>query len=204
VLAERQGFEPWIPCGIHAFQACALSHSAISPGRGVFPECSTGPRLHSGLAVEGTGYSRIRSFKMPVYVLPSSLRCPSVTASFGDRPVPQGYYTIEQWVPEQAARRKGGSSAEWVAVLHLSFGASLTDAEEELRKLGKPGFYRIVQMQRVIWAEMEPSGLKLRKSHAGSPASLEAMRQMFERSGGRFPHEKVREDRRRAKQRKPL
>ena len=30
-VAERQGFEPWIPCGIHAFQACALSHSAISP-----------------------------------------------------------------------------------------------------------------------------------------------------------------------------
>ena len=33
-MAERQGFEPWIPCGIHAFQACAFSHSAISPLRG--------------------------------------------------------------------------------------------------------------------------------------------------------------------------
>jgi hypothetical protein len=32
-MAERQGFEPWIPCGIHAFQACAFSHSAISPRR---------------------------------------------------------------------------------------------------------------------------------------------------------------------------
>jgi hypothetical protein len=32
-MAERQGFEPWIPCGIHAFQACAFSHSAISPLR---------------------------------------------------------------------------------------------------------------------------------------------------------------------------
>jgi hypothetical protein len=31
LVAERQGFEPWIPCGIHAFQACAFSHSAISP-----------------------------------------------------------------------------------------------------------------------------------------------------------------------------
>jgi hypothetical protein len=30
-LADRQGFEPWIPCGIHAFQACAFSHSAICP-----------------------------------------------------------------------------------------------------------------------------------------------------------------------------
>ena len=31
-LAERVGFEPTVPCGTHAFQACALSHSAISPG----------------------------------------------------------------------------------------------------------------------------------------------------------------------------
>jgi hypothetical protein len=30
-MADRQGFEPWIPCGIHAFQACAFSHSAICP-----------------------------------------------------------------------------------------------------------------------------------------------------------------------------
>ena len=30
-MAERQGFEPWIPFGIHAFQACALGHYAISP-----------------------------------------------------------------------------------------------------------------------------------------------------------------------------
>jgi hypothetical protein len=30
-LAERVGFEPTVPCGTHAFQACALSHSAISP-----------------------------------------------------------------------------------------------------------------------------------------------------------------------------
>ena len=31
-LAERVGFEPTLPCGKHAFQACAFSHSAISPG----------------------------------------------------------------------------------------------------------------------------------------------------------------------------
>ena len=29
--AERAGVEPAIPCGIHAFQACALGHYAISP-----------------------------------------------------------------------------------------------------------------------------------------------------------------------------
>ncbi len=30
-LEERGGFEPPLPFGNHAFQACALSHSAISP-----------------------------------------------------------------------------------------------------------------------------------------------------------------------------
>ena len=31
LLAEREGFEPSIPCGIHAFQACQFSHSCTSP-----------------------------------------------------------------------------------------------------------------------------------------------------------------------------
>ena len=30
-MAERQGFEPWIPFGILAFQASALGHYATSP-----------------------------------------------------------------------------------------------------------------------------------------------------------------------------
>jgi hypothetical protein len=30
-LAERQGFEPWIPCGIRDFESRAFDHSAISP-----------------------------------------------------------------------------------------------------------------------------------------------------------------------------
>ncbi len=30
-LAERQGFEPWVPCGTHTFQACALDRYATSP-----------------------------------------------------------------------------------------------------------------------------------------------------------------------------
>jgi hypothetical protein len=33
-LAVRRGFEPRIPFGMHAFQACALNHSAISPDAG--------------------------------------------------------------------------------------------------------------------------------------------------------------------------
>ena len=30
-LAEKAGFEPAVRCRTHAFQACALNHSAISP-----------------------------------------------------------------------------------------------------------------------------------------------------------------------------
>ena len=31
LLAERQGFEPWVPCGTQTFQVCALDHYATSP-----------------------------------------------------------------------------------------------------------------------------------------------------------------------------
>jgi hypothetical protein len=30
-FAEREGFEPPVPCGTHAFQACHISHSCTSP-----------------------------------------------------------------------------------------------------------------------------------------------------------------------------
>ena len=30
-MADGQGFEPWLPFGKHAFQACALDHSATHP-----------------------------------------------------------------------------------------------------------------------------------------------------------------------------
>jgi len=95
--------------------------------------------------------------------------------------MPQGYYTIEQWTKE-----------EWVAIAHLPFGLSLTAAENALAKLDKPGFYRLVQMQRVIWAEKENGKIRLRKSHATTPEGLDRQRQMFDRAGGRFPVEEVR------------
>ena len=101
--------------------------------------------------------------------------------------MPQGYYTIEQWT-----QPKNGRQGNWVAIFHLPFGRSLTDAEHTLEQLGKPGFYRLVQMQRVIWAEEEGGKLRLRKSHAGSPENLDEMRQIFERTGGRYPLEEAR------------
>ena len=36
-MADRQGFEPWIPFrGIHDFQSCAFDHSAIYPSAFLF------------------------------------------------------------------------------------------------------------------------------------------------------------------------
>jgi hypothetical protein len=108
--------------------------------------------------------------------------------------MPQGYYTIEQWT-----RGKKGSAGAWVEILHLPFGRSLTEAETAVKNLGMAGLYRIVQMQRVIWAEPDGDELRMRKSHAGSPANLDEVRQMFERSKGRYPVEEVEEARKRQK-----
>jgi hypothetical protein len=108
--------------------------------------------------------------------------------------MPQGYYTIEQW-----KRPRKAAPSEWVAILTLPFGQTLTAAEQALAKLGRPGFYRVVHTQRVIWAEHDGGKLRLRKSHAGSPKSLDRIRQMFERCGGSYPVEAVREARRQAK-----
>jgi hypothetical protein len=111
--------------------------------------------------------------------------------------VPQGYYTVERWIRSTADRRPA-----WTANLHLPLGESLTAAEKALEKLGKPGLYRIVQTQRVIWAEKNGGSVRLRKSHAASPEGLDKVRQIFERTGGRYPIEEAREARRRAKKKR--
>jgi hypothetical protein len=108
--------------------------------------------------------------------------------------MPQGYYTVEQW-----KQPKRGAPPAWVAILTLPFGETLTAAEQAVMELGEAGFYRVVQTQRVIWAERDRGKLRLRKSHANSPESLGRLREMFERCGGRYPVEEVREARREAK-----
>jgi hypothetical protein len=102
--------------------------------------------------------------------------------------MPQGYYTIEQWTPPT-----------WVAVAVLPFGLSQTAAEQELQRMGKPGLYRLVQTQRVIWCESDGSDIRLRKSHAGSPQGLQKIEQMFDRTDGRYPIEEVKAARRKVK-----
>ena len=46
-MVERMGFEPMKPLGLHAFQACAIDHSAISP-KTVFNSLMTLSLLLSG------------------------------------------------------------------------------------------------------------------------------------------------------------
>jgi hypothetical protein len=111
--------------------------------------------------------------------------------------MPQGYYVVEQWTCSTKE-----AAAQWIAVLVLPFGATLTSAEQALERLGERGFYRIVQMQRVIWADQDAGVLKLRKSHANSPDGLKKMQEMFERCGGRYPYEEVRAARRLSKTKK--
>ena len=104
----------------------------------------------------------------------------------------QGYYTIEQW----------SKGAGWVAVCALPFGASQSDAETAIEKRGKGGFYRLVQMQRVIWAQREGGKMRLRKSHASSPEKLAETCAMFDRCKGRYPVEEIRVARREMKRRR--
>jgi hypothetical protein len=110
--------------------------------------------------------------------------------------MPQGYYTIEQWKSP-----KKGEACEWVEILQLPFGRSLTEAEQALKNLDKAGLYRILQMQRVVWAERENDDLRMRKSHASSDGSLQEICQMFERTAGRYPVEEVKEARQQQKNR---
>jgi hypothetical protein len=117
-----------------------------------------------------------------------------ILSAAGEVRMPQGYYTIEEW-----NQPRKDAPPEWAGILTLPFGATLTDAEQALAQLDKPGFYRVVQVQRVVWAERAGGKLKLRKSHAGSPESLDRMRQMYERCGGRYPEEEVRAARRKVK-----
>jgi hypothetical protein len=108
--------------------------------------------------------------------------------------MPHGFFTVEQW---KHPRR--GSAGQWVAILHLDAWQSLSKAVEALHERGRPGLFRIVQMQRCIWAEMEDGTLRLHGSHASSPKNLARLAKLYDREGGRRPVEKARRDRAEAK-----
>ena len=92
--------------------------------------------------------------------------------------MPHGFFTIEQW---------RGEKEQWVAVCHLDAGQSVSDALAELERRDKPGYFRIVQTQRMIWAEKIDGKLRLRKWHAGTPDALARGAKAFDRDKGKWP-----------------
>lgn len=89
-----------------------------------------------------------------------------------------GFLTIEKW----QSRKK-----QWVTVCHLNGDRSMADALRQVERRGKAGFFRIVQTQRMIWAERTKGKLKLRKWHANSPDTLTRTAKAYERDGGKWP-----------------
>ena len=105
--------------------------------------------------------------------------------------MPHGFFTVEQW--------KRRAPTQWIPILHLDSYQSLTKAMAALEGRGKPGLFRIVQMQRCVWAEREGGKLRLHGSHASSPKNLAQLVEIFEREGGRRPVQKARQARAAAK-----
>src|SRR5207302_8635808 len=102
--------------------------------------------------------------------------------------------TVEQW-----KRPQESAAAQWIPILHLDSYQSLTKAMAALEKRREPGLYRVVQMQRCIWAEMEEGKLRLHGSHASSPENLAQVVEIYDCEGGRRPVEKARAERAAAK-----
>src|SRR4051812_25205167 len=102
--------------------------------------------------------------------------------------MPHGFFTIEQWKSP-----KRGVAPQWITVCHVGADKTLTEAIQELEVLGKPGFFRVVQTQRMVWAEIENGTLRLRPKHAMSPESLARTAEAFDRDGGRYPVEEARQ-----------
>ena len=91
-----------------------------------------------------------------------------------------GFFTLERW-------RK----PRWIAIRHFTANHAISDVLAALEAAGKPGFYRVVQTQRMIWAEREDGKLRLRKWHAGSPESLARGAAAFDRDKGKWPVERA-------------
>ncbi len=108
--------------------------------------------------------------------------------------MPHGYFIVEQW-----ASPASGEKSQWIPILHLDSHQSLTKAIEALERRGEPGLFRIIQMQRCVWAEMEEGKLRLHGSHASSPENLMQIVEIYESEGGRRPVEKARQQRAQSK-----
>jgi hypothetical protein len=100
--------------------------------------------------------------------------------------MPYGFFTIEQFTRLGARRGKRTgrrATARWIPAKHLDARNTLTSAIEWIEAQGKPGFYRVTQTQRMVWAEETGSGLRLHRWHAGSPEALERTAKTLDRNG---------------------
>jgi len=91
-----------------------------------------------------------------------------------------GFFTIERW------GRKNGKF-QWLPVCHLDHDKTVTDAIQALEKKGEPGFFRLIQTQRMIRVTRENGKLRLRKWHAGKPETLARSARAFERDSVKRP-----------------
>ena len=84
-------------------------------------------------------------------------------------------------------RRLDAALAAAVMSINIVKGVELGLGFEQTRRF----LFRVVQMQRCVWAEMEGGKLRLHGSHASSPENLAQLVEIFEREGGRRPVEKA-------------
>src|SRR3989344_5346279 len=105
-IAEGEGFEPSIPCGIHAFQACALGHYATPPKHEKFlSKTFTSPPmiLHKSAEVSRSSGSQIflhgtcLKKREVCSALQNSIR---LFKLFFDAYVRQGFEVVEVGPPE--------------------------------------------------------------------------------------------------------
>jgi hypothetical protein len=100
--------------------------------------------------------------------------------------MPFGFFTVEQW---------RGKKRGWTTVCHVTgYGKTLTEAMNQLESLGKPGFFRITQTQRMILAEKEMGKLRMRKWHVSTPEGLARTAEHFELEVGKRPRVSAKTD----------
>ena len=99
--------------------------------------------------------------------------------------MPYGYFTILSWK---------GKKAGWVVREHVAAPATLSDALARLESRGEAGLYKLVQTQRVVWAEKSGGRFQMRKWHCGSFDPTMRLERAFDRDKGVWPVKRASEE----------
>jgi hypothetical protein len=95
--------------------------------------------------------------------------------------MPHGFFIVEQF-----SRANRGARPHWAPVRQFDARHTLTQVMDWIAAEGMPGLYRVLKMQRIIWAEESAGRLRLKKWHAGSPETLERTAAAYLRDGGKY------------------